>query len=34
VQTLPLMSKAAVAEQIVDRLVAMLGRQPAVDMPQ
>ena len=34
VQTLPLMSKAAVAEQIVDRLVAMLGRQPAVDAPR
>jgi len=34
VQTLPLMSKAAVAEQIIDRLVAMLKPQPPIDAPQ
>jgi phosphopantothenoylcysteine decarboxylase/phosphopantothenate--cysteine ligase len=32
VHTLPLMSKTAVAERIVDRLVALLGRKPPIDV--
>jgi hypothetical protein len=31
VQTLPLMSKPAVAEQIIDRLVAMLAPDFSID---
>jgi len=33
-QTLPLMPKPAVAEQIIDRLVAMLGKGAPIDAPE